>query len=101
MKTEKIPYYAYSSELISAFPEGILMLTKHKQATNIMTIGWCLVGYMWNRPIFQALVRTSRFTYNLLEKSNNFSVNVPLNGKMKKEILFCGTHSGMKVDKIE
>jgi len=77
MKIKNIHYYDPAKELINSFPTGVLLLTKYEENINIMTIGWCLLGYMWNRPIFQTIIRTSRFTFNLIEKSNNFSVNVP------------------------
>jgi len=101
MKIENIHYSDHAKELINSFPKGILLLTKYKENINIMTIGWCLLGYMWNRPIFQTIIRTSRFTFNLIGKSKNFSVNVPLKDKMKEEILFCGTNSGIDINKIK
>jgi flavin reductase (DIM6/NTAB) family NADH-FMN oxidoreductase RutF len=36
----------------------------------------------------------------LVEKSRNYSVNIPLNGQMEKEVLYCGSHSKRDVDKI-
>jgi len=50
-----------------------------------MTAGWCLIGYMWNRPIFKILVDTSRYTYNLIEESKEFTINIPLQRDLSQE----------------
>lgn len=66
-----------------------------------MTIGWCLAGYMWNRPIFQIVVRTSRLTFSLLEEGHQFTVSLPYDRTMENELLYCGTHSGRTFEKIK
>ncbi len=67
---------------------------------NAMTIGWGLVGTVWGKPMFLALVRPSRYTHGLIERSGEFTVCVPL-GRMKEELAFCGSRSGREVDKFK
>lgn len=67
---------------------------------NLMTIGWGLIGIMWNKPIFLVAVRVSRYTHKLLEESGEFTVNVPGKG-MSEACEICGTTSGREVDKFE
>jgi flavin reductase (DIM6/NTAB) family NADH-FMN oxidoreductase RutF len=86
-------------EVEEQFAKGTFLCVKAGNETNIMAIGWCMVGYMWNRPLFQILIRTSRYTYDLLEKGGDFTVNFPLDKDMQKEINYCGAKSGRKVDK--
>ncbi len=67
---------------------------------NPMTIGWGTIGIVWAKPVFTVLVRPSRFTHGLIEKSSAFSVNV-LTKEYDREIAICGSHSGRDMDKIE
>lgn len=67
---------------------------------NAMTIGWGLIGIIWNKPIFLVAVRISRYTHKLLEESGVFTVNVPRED-MNQICEFCGTVSGRDVDKFE
>jgi flavin reductase (DIM6/NTAB) family NADH-FMN oxidoreductase RutF len=67
---------------------------------NPMTIGWGTIGIIWAKPVFTVLVRPSRFTHELIEKSGAFSVNV-LTQEYDREIAICGSHSGRDIDKIE
>lgn len=68
---------------------------------NTMTISWATIGCMWFLPIFMVMVRKSRFTYELIQKTDSFSVSIPTNGQLKKELTICGTKSGKIVNKIE
>ena len=44
---------------------------------NVMTIGWGCTGIIWGKPIFTVLVRPSRFTFQSIQASGEFVVNVP------------------------
>ncbi len=70
-----------------------------EQQANAMTIGWGMIGVIWARPVWQVLVRPSRYTYQLLERQPFFSVNV-LTEEYKKAIQICGTKSGRDTDKL-
>ena len=76
---------------------GLLLISGKKG--NPMTIGWASIGIIWRTNILTVLVRPSRFSFNLMEKSNEFAVGVPRED-MKEEVLFCGKNSGRDVDKI-
>jgi flavin reductase (DIM6/NTAB) family NADH-FMN oxidoreductase RutF len=65
-----------------------------------MTIAWGSLGFMWYKPVFTAMVRYSRYTYDLIEKAAYFTVSFPLNGQLKKELGICGTKSGKDMDKF-
>lgn len=81
--------------------QGAFLTVKHGDSTNTMTISWGNIGFEWNKPIFTVLVRKSRYTYGLIEKSNEFTVSIPLSENLKKELLYCGTKSGRDVDKFQ
>jgi flavin reductase (DIM6/NTAB) family NADH-FMN oxidoreductase RutF len=80
---------------------GLLLVGAKKYGkTNVMAIGWGLVGVMWRKPVFLVLVRPSRFTHEFIEDTEEFTVNVPPNG-MEKTVNYCGEVSGRKVDKFK
>ena len=57
--------------------DGGVFLNVGGETPNTMTIGWASVGYLWKKPVFIALVRRQRYTYNLLERAGEFTVSVP------------------------
>lgn len=93
--------FDHSREITEALPGGILLTTAADGMVNTMTIGWGALGTDWNKPIFLAVVRESRFTRELLDQNPEFTVNVPY-GEFDRKILgFCGRNSGRDVDKIK
>lgn len=68
---------------------------------NPMTIGWAQFGVVWSRPVMNVMVRKSRFTYGLMEQSDVFTVSVPREKELAKELAFCGSRSGRDVNKQE
>lgn len=81
--------------------KGAFLTTKVADETNTMTISWGSIGFIWGKPMFTALIRKSRHTYGLIEKAGEFTVSIPLNDNMKKELALCGTKSGRDMDKIK
>lgn len=68
---------------------------------NTMTIGWGSIGYEWKKPVFSVLVRESRYTYDIIENAEDFTVSVPFNDDTKDALKFCGTKSGKNFDKFK
>lgn len=98
---KKIDAFDYAGHICGAMPRGILITTRREGKVNTMTIGWGHIGIEWGRPIFVAYVRQSRFTREMLDGSEDFTVNIPY-GELDPKILgFCGTKSGRDVDKID
>ena len=81
--------------------QGAFLTVKHEEIVNTMTISWGNIGFEWNKPIFTVLVRKSRFTHELIEKTTEFSVSVPLSCNLKQALVLCGTKSGRDIDKIK
>ena len=80
---------------------GVLIGTYDAEGNpNIMTAGWGSIGYSWGVPLWNILVRPSRFTYEALEHNGCFTINVP-----DKSLAFamglCGSKSGRDVNKFE
>ena len=81
--------------------EGLLLASMGLDGKyNAMTIGWGLIGRVWGDPIFMVAVRPTRYTHRLIEKTNDFTVNVP-DDCMEEIVNYCGTVSGRDYDKFE
>ena len=100
MKREVNPF-DYAGEICKALPGGILLTTKRGEEVNAMTIGWGCIGIDWSRPVFIAYVRESRYTKQLLEENDEFTVNVPLGEVHRAALSLCGRKSGRDMNKIE
>ena len=80
--------------------EGILLASLDRQGKlNPMTIGWGVFGLIWGRPVFEVLVRSSRYTYQCIEHTGDYTVNV-MPEALKDVAESCGTTSGRDVDKM-
>ncbi len=98
----EIKEYASSIEkAIQSLPKGAFLTTKSGEKINTMTIGWGSFGFMWGMPVFEALVRESRFTKALIDSSGEFTVTFPYGDEQKSNLAFCGSKSGRDFDKIK
>ncbi|TDX59323.1 flavin reductase family protein [Orenia marismortui] len=97
---KEIAYDEYIKEATQALSKGAFLTVKSGDKLNTMTIGWGSIGYIWGKPIFMVMVRDSRYTYELIENSDEFTVSIPFKGKFKEELKFCGTKSGRDYDKF-
>jgi flavin reductase (DIM6/NTAB) family NADH-FMN oxidoreductase RutF len=80
-------------------PGLLLVSVKKNGKSNVMTIGWGLIGVFWRMPVFMVAVRPSRFSHEFIEESGVFTVNVPSEG-MDDVVEYCGKVSGRKHDKL-
>jgi flavin reductase (DIM6/NTAB) family NADH-FMN oxidoreductase RutF len=67
---------------------------------NTMTASWGGMGVLWNKNVCFCVIRPTRYTYEFMEKSDNFTLCF-FTEKYRDVLNFCGTHSGRDVDKIE
>ncbi len=99
MSKVKIDPFGAVAETMAALRSGGALLIAGAEPVNPMTIGWGQIGIAWGKPVFLVMVRPSRFTYALMEKSDAFSVNVP-GADLADACALCGTKSGRDIDKI-
>jgi len=97
---QQIDAFEYAGHICKAMKKGILLTTKVGETVNTMTIGWGKIGMEWNRPVFIAYVRETRYTKQLLEEGGEFTVNIPYGDVDSKILGYCGTKSGRDTDKI-
>ena len=66
----QIDVFDYAGHICKAMKPGILLTTKAGEKVNSMSIGWGTIGIQWNKPIFIAYVRETRFTKQMLEEND-------------------------------
>ncbi|QEK11277.1 flavin reductase family protein [Crassaminicella thermophila] len=100
MEKKKIEFPQYATEMLEVLKEGrVLLVAEGKdKVPNPMTIAWGSIMFAWNKPIFVAMVRPSRYTYKLMEESDTFTVNF-FSKEYADAMKFCGSKSGREYDK--
>ncbi len=101
MPTQDIRYDEHFPDVMRVLTSrGLLLNSRDSNGkANSMVIGWGSIGSIWGKPIWTVLVRPSRYTYDLIEKTGDFTVSVPgpdLEGACK----ICGSQSGRDRDKL-
>ncbi len=101
MAKVNMEYSDYFEYVMKRMRTNGLLLTSWKDdgSANAMTIGWGMIGIIWSRPLWQVLVRPSRYTYQLLERQPFFCVNV-MPEEYNRALQICGTKSGRDYDKL-
>jgi len=97
----KINVWEYAPQILDELAKGVLLTAKADGQVNSMAIGWGTMGIEWQKPIFVAYVRQSRYTKALLDKNPEFTVNVPMGAYDKNIMRVCGFESGRDVDKVQ
>jgi flavin reductase (DIM6/NTAB) family NADH-FMN oxidoreductase RutF len=67
---------------------------------NTMTASWGGLGVLWERKVACCFVRPTRYTYEFMERSQNFTLSF-FEERLRKILSFCGSHSGRDTDKIK
>lgn len=86
--------------LMETLTKGAFLTVKSDDRINTMTIGWATIGFVWKKEVFMVAVRDSRYTFELIEKSEDFTVTIPTDSASKDAVMFCGTKSGRDYDKF-
>jgi len=101
MKKIEVSTFRFLDETIERLDQtGLLLVSGTSKRANVMTIGWGLPGILWGKPFFIVAVRPSRYTYQFMEETGDFTVNVPRRG-MEDIVTYCGTVSGRDHDKFK
>jgi flavin reductase (DIM6/NTAB) family NADH-FMN oxidoreductase RutF len=93
MKINKNP-----STALFPCPVVLVTCTNQNGDSNIITLAW--VGTVCSEPPIIALgIRPTRYSYELIENSKEFVVNIPTT-KILKESDYCGITSGKNIEKF-
>ncbi|MBS3734433.1 MAG: flavin reductase family protein [Phycisphaerae bacterium] len=101
MSADQVEIAEHYDRVVDALTGRGLLLGSYDAAgkANLMTIGWGALGSIWSLPMWIVLVRPSRYTYECIEHSGCFTVNVPSEA-MSMACATCGSVSGRDVDKF-
>ncbi len=94
-------YLSNAEEMMKAISKGAFLTVQSGERVNTMTIGWATIGLVWKKEVFMVAVRDSRYTFQLMEESDNFTVTIPTDTSFNKAVMFCGTKSGRDYDKFK
>jgi len=102
MAKQKCAWTDHFEAVMAALTSRGLLVGSYDAAgkANLMTIGWGSLGSIWGKPIWLVLVRPSRYTYDCIEHSGCFTVNVPAEA-LADACGVCGTKSGRDLDKFD
>ena len=48
----------------------MLVKTAGKEHFNTMTASWGGIGWLWNKPVVFVFIRSERYTYEFMERTN-------------------------------
>ncbi|MCR5605538.1 MAG: flavin reductase [Treponema sp.] len=77
----------------------LAVTVKGESKVNAMTASWGGLGQLWNKPVATIYLRPSRYTKELIDSGETFSLCV-LNNKAKNRYDYLGSHSGRDEDKM-
>jgi flavin reductase (DIM6/NTAB) family NADH-FMN oxidoreductase RutF len=67
---------------------------------NPMTASWGGFGVMWHKNVAYIVIRPTRYTYELIEKTDKYTLTF-FKEKYRKVLNLCGSKSGRDIDKIK
>lgn len=79
--------------------EWALVTAGVRDKFNSMTISWGSFGMIWYKPVISIYIRKSRYTFELIEKEDYFTVSLYPN-EFKDDMKILGSKSGRDCDKL-
>ena len=76
-KREADPTRFFPDTMRRMADDGLLLATISASGKpDVMTVGWGMIGSLWGKVVFLVLVRPSRLSYENIEETGVFTVNV-------------------------
>jgi flavin reductase (DIM6/NTAB) family NADH-FMN oxidoreductase RutF len=79
--------------------DWMLVTAGNRDDFNTMTVSWGGLGFIWGKPVFMAVVRHSRYTFEFMEKQAYFTCSA-FGEAYRDALTLCGTKSGRDLDKV-
>ncbi len=79
---------------------ALITTKKPEGGYNTMTASWGGAGVLWNKPVVFVFIRPQRYTYELMENQESFTLSF-LNESFREKLGYCGKVSGRDEDKIK
>lgn len=100
-KWKKIDPMDLKENPFQLFNNWMALSVGNQEKMNSMTIGWGALGLLWeNKPSITVYVRETHYTRELMDDNEYFTVTAFGDG-YKKELMYLGTASGRKEDKMK
>lgn len=80
--------------------DWMLITAQKDEKINTMTASWGGLGVMWNKNVAFIVLRPQRYTKELVDNSETFSLSF-LDSSFKKQLGYLGSVSGRDENKIE
>lgn len=80
--------------------EWALVTAGTRAKANTMTVSWGGVGVLWGKNVAFIFIRDSRYTKELLDAGEFFSVTF-FDEAYREALNYCGSHSGREENKME
>jgi len=80
--------------------DWMLITAGTPESFNTMTASWGGVGVLWDRNVFFCFIRPTRYTYEFVERTQNFTLSF-FADQYRRALSFCGSHSGRDTDKVK
>ncbi len=80
--------------------EWALVTAGNEEKSNTMTVSWGGIGVLWGKPTMTLYIRPQRFTKEFMDAEDYVTLSFLEEGH-KKDLAFCGKHSGRDLDKFE
>ena len=93
---DKIP-----GNFIKMLSEDWMLITAgNDQQFNPMTASWGGIGYLYNKPVTYCFVNPARYTYNLIDKGDTYTLTF-YTETYREALNYCGHNSGRDKDKVK
>lgn len=80
---------------------GILLTTKGGSKVDSMVIGWGTFGINWGKPVAVVYVRKGRDTRGNLDRTMEFTLNIPDDRLTPQIVMTCGTTHRHDINKAK
>ncbi len=80
--------------------DWMLITSGTPDSFNMMTASWGGMGVLWRKNVCFVVVRPIRYTYEFMEKNDNFSLCF-FSDEWKNALNICGKKSGRDIDKVK
>jgi len=102
MELIDIPFNSLRVNINNIWYDKWFLLTSGDWETghfNTMTVAWGFLGIMWNKPLAVVVVRPGRYTFEFIEKYEDFTLSA-FDSRYRKDLTLLGSKSGRDGDKI-
>ena len=98
---QPIPPDLYELNAFKQIGQDWMLITAEKNGKpNTMTASWGGIGVMWNKNVAYIAVRESRYTKEMIDGSDTFSLSFLNHAEYKSALKYLGVVSGRDEDKI-